>query len=203
MNEEEPDPFIKTNTNVNISKEKTSLKYLHGQFVKFKLHGARNAIATIKNYEQNFNLLTQFKPDIQLVDLTEATIINFLEFLNTRERKVGKLNIIRTYKNSSIASVRSKLSGFFNWLVERQYLLVNPFDKIPYPDVAYVDRRAYTVKEFESICYAINTKIKWATLLVKKRNVALIMFLTLTGVRKEELLGLKLSDIDIPGRILP
>lgn len=202
MSEEEPSLGIKTNTNTEKSLEIISLRELHGQFIKFKLHGARNADKTIKNYQQNFNLLLQYKFDITLEDLKEATMVEFLEFLNTRERRVGKLNIVRTYKNSSIASVRSKLSGFFNWLAERHYISSNPFDKIPYPDVAYVDRRAYSVKEFETICYAINTKIKWASLLIKKRNIALIMFLTLTGVRKEELLGLMLSDIDLEKKII-
>ena len=199
---EEPDPFHKTNTNIQEPKEIISLKGLHDLFVKFKLHGARNALATIKNYKQNFGLLTQFKPDISCEDLTEVTMIRFLEFLNTRERKVGKQNIVRQYKNSSIASVRSKLSGFFNWLVERHYLLVNPFSKIPYPDVAYIDRRAFTSKEFEAICHAVNTKIKWASLLIKKRNVALIMFFFFFGVRKEELLGLLITDVNIEKRIV-
>lgn len=179
-----------------------SLQALHILFIKYKLHGARNALATIRNYRQNFELLLQFKQDIKLQDLTEDTMINFLEFLNTRKRKVGKQEIIRTYKNSSILAVRSKLNGFFNWLVERHHIEINPFSKIPYPQVSYTDRRAFSSKEFETICHAVNTKISWATLLIKKRNIALIMFLTLTGVRKEELLGLLLSDIDTERRFI-
>ena len=179
------------------SNKNNSLKEIYELFVKYKLHAFCNSKDTIRSYRQNFDLLLQFNPGIKLQDLTEETIVNFLEFLNTRKRKVGKLEVIRSYKNSSIAVVRSRLNAFFNWLVERHYIEVNPFEKIPYPKVSYTDRRAYSPKEFEAICYAINTKIQWANLLIKKRNIALVMFLSFTGVRKEELLGLRLEDIDM------
>jgi len=188
--------------NSNINSEKLTLIELFDQFAKYKLHGLCNSQKTIKSYRQNFELFLQFNPNPHLTDLQEKTIIEFLEFLNTRKRKVGKLQIVRSYKNSSIAVVRSRLNAFFNWLVERKYLSENPFSRIPYPKVNFTDRRAFSPREFESICFAINTKIQWANLLVKKRNIAIIMFLSFTGVRKEELLGLKLSDIDLERRLV-
>ncbi|MEO8666331.1 MAG: site-specific integrase [Ignavibacteria bacterium] len=179
-----------------------SLVELHELFIKFKLHGARNSKATIYNYRKIFDLLLQFDHSITLKDLQEETLIKFLEYLNTRQRKVGKEQIIRTYKNSSIAMVRSRLNVFFNWLLERNCLNVNPFEKIPYPEVSYTDRRAFSAKEFEKICFVVNTKIQWSNLLVKKRNSAIIMVLTFTGLRKEELLGLQLFDIDTTGKFI-
>lgn len=179
------------------SKQEVSLKEIHEFFIKFKLHGSRNAQATIKSHRYYFSLLLQFNSQITLEDLTEETIINFLEFLNTRERKIGKQYVVKIYKDSSIVLVRSRLNIFFNWLVERDYIKVNPFEKIPSPKVSYTDRRAYSPKEFEEICYAVNTTIQWANLLIKKRNIAIIMFLVLTGVRKEELLGIQITDIDL------
>lgn len=173
------------------------LMNLHELFIKFKLHGSKLSLATIRTYKINFDLLLQFNPDTRLENLTEEFIINFFEYLNTRKRKVGTEQIIRSYKNSSIATVRSSLNCFFEWLIERNYLTTNPFKKIPYPSVSYTDSRAFTPKEFEKISFAINTKIEWTNLLVKKRNIALVMMLVLTGVRKEELIGLRLSDIDM------
>ncbi len=200
-----PEYFPVTDQNKNQSenkKEYDSLRSLHNIFIKFKFHGARNSQVSIRNYEYNFKLLLNFKPDIEIKDLDEFTILNFLEHLNTRERKVGKQRIVRTYKNSSIAVVRSRLNSFFNWLLERGYLKINPFEKIPYPEVSYTDRRAFNSKEFETICLAVNFKIQWANLLIKKRNIAIIMLLVFSGVRKEELLGLKLTDIDIELRLI-
>ncbi|MBK9331677.1 MAG: phage integrase N-terminal SAM-like domain-containing protein [Ignavibacteria bacterium] len=148
------------------------------------MYGAGNSNATIRKHRYYFGLLLKFNNKIKLEDLTEVTIINFLEYLNTRERKIGNQYVVRVYKNSSIAIVRSILNIFFNWLLERNYIKVNPLEKIPLPKASYTDRRAYSPKEFEAICYAINTRIQWANLLIKKRNIAIIMFLALTGVRK-------------------
>lgn len=173
------------------------LRILHEMFIKFKFYGERNSEATIRGHRFTFELLMKFNRRITLIDLTEATIINFLEFLNTRERKIGNEFVVRPYKNSSIVIIRNRLNVFFDWLLERKYIKVNPFERIQYPKVSYTDRRAYSQKEFEAICYAVNTTIQWANLFIKKRNIAIIMFLALTGLRKEELLSLQLSDIDL------
>lgn len=183
-------------------KSRTSLCDIFKSFIKFRLHGVRNAEATVNDYQHTFGLLLKFNPELTIADLTEETIINFLEFLNTRKRKVGKQLIVRVYKNSSIAVIRSRLNPFFEWLIERNYLDINPLKKIPYPKITYTDRRAFSPKEFELICFVVNTKIQWNSLFVKKRNVAIIMFLTLTGVRKGELLGLKLSNIETSRRLI-
>jgi integrase/recombinase XerD len=192
------------NKKENISKENetTSLQNLHELFIRFKFHGALVSKQSIRNYRHNFELLLKFRPYLKLEDLTEETLINFFAYLNTRERVVGQQLLIRSYKNSSLAIVRSSLNCFFEWLIERDFLVQNPFKKIPYPKVAYTDSRAFTPKEFDTICSAVNTKIQWASLLVKKRNIALIMFLIFTGVRKEELLGLELSDLDFDTKLI-
>ncbi len=173
------------------------LRILHEMFLKFKYYGERNSEVTIKGHRDTFKLFMKFSPNITLSDLTETTVVNFLEFINTRERKIGKDYVVKEYKNSSIVIMRNRLNVFFDWLVKRAYIKINPFEKIAYPKVTYTDRRAYSQKEFEAICYAVNTTIQWANLLVKKRNIALVMFLTFTGVRKEELLELQLSDVDL------
>lgn len=193
------------NKNKDFSVETTkyiNIKELHEFFIKFKFHGAKLSDAYIRRFNLNFNLLLQFKPDLELQDFSEEFIINFFVYLNTRKRKVGNEHISRIYKNSSILAVRSNLNVFFNWLLERNYIDINPLRKIPYPEVTYTDRRAFSSKEFDDICNALNTKIQWANLFVKKRNIAFIMVLVLTGVRKEEMLGLKLSDVDIDSKFI-
>jgi integrase/recombinase XerD len=184
------------------SKEETSLTDLHELFIKHKLYAEGHSKITIEDYKYHFRMLLQFKPDIDLNDLNEGTMVNYLAFLNTRERKVGNKHIVRPYKNSTIATVRGKLSAFFNWLVERKYLAANPFNKIRYPEVSYTDSRAFTPKEFEAICHAVNSKIRWSSLLIKKRNIAIVMFLFHTGVRKNELVNIQLKDVDLDRRVI-
>ncbi|MBX7047325.1 MAG: site-specific integrase [Ignavibacteria bacterium] len=186
----------------NKQKENKSLKKLHELFIKYKLHSVCCAPATIKGYCQAFNLLMQYRPDLTLNELTEETMILFFEFLNTRLRQVGKQKIVRVYKNSSVASVRGKLGTFFKWLVVRRYIGENPFSKMEYPDISYTDSRAFKSYEFDIICNAINTKIHWLNLLIKKRNIAIVMLLAYMGLRKEELIGLTLSDVDMIRKLI-
>lgn len=182
--------------------EESSIILLHQQFINHKQYAEGHSKVTIEDYKYHFKMLLHFKHDIQLEDLTEETMVNYLTYLNTRERKVGNKHIVRAYKNSTIATVRGKLSAFFNWLVERKSILNNPFNKIAYPEVSYTDSRAFTPREFETICHAVNSKIHWNNLIIKKRNIALIMFLFHTGVRRNELVNLKLTDVDIERRII-
>lgn len=180
----------------------TDLRELHEQFVKMQLHAGAKSRVTIQNYRSNFDLLLQFMPDAALSDLNEETMVNFFEWLNSRERRVGKEDVVRTYKNSSVATVRGKLNTFFVWLKDRGHIKENPFKEIPHPSVEYTDKRAFTAEEFERICNAINTRIPWASLLVKKRNIAMVMFLALTGVRKNELIHLTVADVDMRNKLV-
>ncbi|MFA5048819.1 MAG: tyrosine-type recombinase/integrase [Patescibacteria group bacterium] len=158
--------------------------------------------ATIRNYRQNFELLKKFKPDIKLLDLTPELMGSFFEFLQNRKRMVGNKFIVRNLKNSSVATVRGKLNVFFDWLIEYKYLKINPFKGIKYPAFDYTDRRAFTKDEIDKIYLAINRDIVWENQLLKKRNTAFFMMLLYTGIRKGEILGLKLFDLDLKNRLL-
>lgn len=185
-----------------IKTNESELIKLHEQFIKAQAHAGGNTRVTIKNHRDNFQLLLQFKPDITLKDLTEEIIVDFLEFLDTRERIVGNKKVIRTYKASSRETVRGKLNTFFNWLVERKHLKISPFAKLPHASVDYTDRRAFTKEEFEKICLAVLVKIPWENQLLKKRNIGMIMTLALTGLRKNEFLHLKLEDLNTKNKTI-
>lgn len=157
---------------------------------------------TVKNYRANFELLIKFKPDIQVGDLTAQTMSDLFTYLNERERKVGREMVVRDLKNSSLETIRSKLSPFFQWLVKNGQLQNNPFDGIPHPDVIYSDKRAFTKEQFDKIYLAVNRDISWENDLLKKRNETAVMFLALTGVRKGEFLGLEVKDIDLKNKTI-
>lgn len=194
---EEAHPNHEKYNNISLPCKDISLQNLHKLFIKQKFNAEGFSTRSVKNYEYNFQLLLSFKPDISLSDLNEETMIHFFDFLNTRLRKVGNRRITRSLKNSSIATVRGKLNSFFKWLLQRGYLDHNPFQKIKYPTISHTDPRAFTPQEFQKICHAINTTIQWQSLLIKKRNIAMIMFLLYTGLRKEEFLKIQLNDVDV------
>lgn len=174
---------------------------LFEEFVKqAKIEG--KAPATIRNYRGNFELLKSFKPDLELKDLVPKTMVDFLTYQNERERKVGNQMVVRTLKNSSILTIMAKLTAFFNWLRENRYITEDPFKGIAYPNVDYTDKRAFPKEQLDKIYIAISRDTLWENTFLKRRNLAMIMFLTLTGVRKGEFLGLQLSDIDFKNKLI-
>ena len=181
---------------------KKDLQSLFDDFARQAENAEGRSVKTVANYRQNFELLKTFKPKIQVKDLTSATMSDFFFYLNTRPRKVGTKMIVRKLQGSSLATVRGKLSSFFVWLKDNGHLRENPFDKIAYPDVSYTKREAFTRDELDKLYLAVSRDILWDNPFQKKRNLTMVMFLTLTGVRKEELLGLLLSDLDMKNRIL-
>ena len=188
---------------MEFEREKQSeLEKLFETFIKQSRSLEGKSAVTIRNYRHNFGLLKSFKQNVQLSDLTAEFISNFFEYLQNRERKIGTELKVRELKNSSIATIRGKLSAFFGWLVENKNLAANPFDGIKYPDVSYTDKRAFTKDEFDKIYLTVSRDIPWESQVLKKRNTAFIMVLFLTGIRKGEILGLKLSDIDLKNKSL-
>lgn len=182
--------------------ESSKLTQLFERFIKQRKNLEGNSIKTIENLTNNFELLKSFKSDVEPKDLTPEFIVDFFTYLDERERKVGNKLVIRKLQPSSIETVRAKLSAFFDWLVDNSYLSKNPFDKITHSVVSYSKREAFTNEEYDKIYLGVSRNIIWENLLLKKRNLTIIMFLALTGVRKEELIGLLLSDLDLKNKIL-
>jgi len=128
--------------------------------------------------------------------LNPTIMTEFFTRLEKRERIVGKKIVQTGVKNSTVATYRNKLDKFFKWLVERNHMKADPFKGIPYPSVLYSDRKYIKREDVEKIFTAIGFNIEWRTTLIKRRNIALYTVLLNCGLRKGELMGLKLLDLD-------
>lgn len=172
---------------------------IHKLFEQFIKHARMEgkSLITVKNYRANFQLLLAFKPDLTVKDLNERTMGDFFVYLDERERQVGKKRIVRKLKKSSIQTIIGKLKVFFEWLLERNYITTNPFVNVSSPSVSYTDIKAFNQKEIDKIFLVLNRDIVWENELIRKRNIALGMFLLYTGVRKNELLHVKSKDLDL------
>lgn len=125
-------------------------------------------------------------------------ILKFLDFVKTKIVDVST-NTIRYYlahlgniKNSNcyIDNVRRVLNSFFQFCENEEYVVKNPckrIDKIKY----YTEiKQPYTDTEVELIRQACKTP----------RDTALINILFSTGIRREELTKIKISDINLQDR---
>jgi integrase/recombinase XerD len=169
---------------------------LYKDFTDECLYAGKLSASTMRGYASAFDLLIKLIPGIKIIDLTSQTMIRFFEILEKRERIVGKALVKRGVKRSTIATYWSKLNGFTTWLERHEYIKENPFKTMSFPNVEYADKRFVQKENLEKILTAIAVNIDWGSLLVKKRNLAVLNTFLYTGVRKSELLGLKLLDID-------
>jgi len=184
-----------------MSQEK-NIRELHRDFISYCVNARLLRKATIRGHVAAFNnFMNLFNNELTLSDLTVETMEIFFERLNTRERKVGKEKIAVGVKNSTVGTYWSKLNTFMEWLYKRNHIAANPFEQLEFPKIQYDDRRYLDKQELEKIFTAVATR-QWANNFVRKRNWAIFMVLFCCGLRRGELLGLKVLDIDLDHKML-
>lgn len=152
---------------------------------------------TLRGYQHSFALLRSLMPNLGVEELSPATMSEFFRRLQTRTRPGEEGGTTSGVRSSTVAAYRSKLNGFFNWLKTRGHMLANPFEGMPYPHVVYEDRRYLGHAEVERIFSAVVLTAAWRTRFLRKRNIAIFSLLLYTGLRKGELLGLRVTDVDL------
>lgn len=181
---------------------KQNLPQLFAEFIKEEEFSAKLSAETLRGYRMAFELLLKIMPGITLEMISPKTLTEFFARLEKRERTVGRGIIKKGVKKSTIATYRSKLHKFFGWLVIKEHLKENPFSYMQYPTVSYEDIKWLKKEALEKIITAIEAKIEWDDFLVHKRNAAIFHTLLGCGLRKNELLELKIYDIDLERKIL-
>ena len=129
----------------------------------------------------------------------QTTIDNMLESINKNVKMVDT-NDLRNYlteyqeKNNcskvTIDNVRRILSSFFSWLEDEDYIIKSPIRRIHKIKTSKVVRETYsdeTIEKLRDGCDEI-------------RDLAMIDFLTSTGVRVGELVRLNKNDINFEDR---
>lgn len=168
-----------------------SLHQLHHEFCQYQTVFRNNTPRTIIWFKQVFNYFVRQTKVTSLEeinqDLIESWIIN------------GKCEL-----NWSAKTIRTRLSClklFFKWCVLKEHLDKNPAEKIPVPKLETRIPKHLTKQEATHIldwakCY------KYYHAYEKQRGVAIIATFLFTGIRRQELLNLKLDDINIQNETL-
>jgi site-specific recombinase XerD len=179
------------------SRGAADLARLHEHFLGEQRFSARLSPSTLRGYRQTFALLVALMPTLGTQQLTPAAMTEFFRRLETRSRFVGRGEERVGVRTSTVATYRSKLSRFLGWLKTRGEISVNPLDGMPYPRVEYEDRKYLGKSAVERILAALVLSAPWRSRLLRTRNIALFSALLYTGVRKGELLGLRITDLDL------
>lgn len=175
-----------------------NLQELFNEFIAEQelFRGARKP--TIVGYQAAFSLFTSLVPGVDLADLNTGTVKSFFIRLNDRRVAITHENI----KASTIHTYRSKLNSFFKWLAVKKYIEKNPIDEIPRPKVDYNDKRYLDRESVEKILNAITYGKQWKNAFVRNRNIAIFHTFLFTGIRRSELIHLRLTDVDIDNRTI-
>jgi len=174
-----------------------TLTSLHEQFIAEQRFASRRADATIRGYRQCFATLTSLLPDLTAEGLTPAALTEFFRRLETRTRMVGRGFERKGVKASTVATYRSKLGRFFRWLQVNGHLESNPFASMPGPHVEYEERQHLDRSAVERIFSSLVLADPRHSRLLRRRNLAIFALLLYTGVRRGELLGLKIPDVNL------
>ena len=108
----------------------------------------------------------------------------------TSRGKIRSERTIQTYARSARA--------FCNWLVSREFIERNPFDRVVFPKVGKPLIRMIEPEEFEQLLLACSPPGEIGALADRAaaRNRAILWVLYDTGIRLSELCGLRLRDFD-------
>jgi site-specific recombinase XerD len=178
------------------------LGQLHKEFINQQRYLGRLSEVTLRGYEQSFALLQEVMPDLSLSDLSSKSLTEFFRRLDSRSRIVGRGIKKVGIKKSTAATYRSKLNRFFEWLEKTGHIKQNPFALIQYPDVQYEDRKFLGRSEIQKIFTALALSQVRQGVFIQRRNLAIFATLLYTGIRKSELLGLQVTDLDLQRREL-
>ncbi len=181
--------------------KKKKLTELFEQYIQICEYSLRRRPATVQSYKDAFCQLIKLQPEIIYpYQLTQTRVNEFFKILQTRKRIIGKNTIKTGIKDSTVASYFSRLNPFFIWLESTQHIEKSPLAYIKKPQAYYENKPALKKEDIEKIYSSI--LVHSNTILLMRRDIAIVSTLFFTGVRKTELLSLQLRDIDIEKNIL-
>jgi len=172
------------------------IKILFTTFIDYSINTRGLSEQTIKGYREVFRHFTNLLPEVSCVtDVTQDAVNTFFKRVKTRKRMVGRELKYTEIKASTIRTYGSKLYTFFEWLHQRGDIESNPIVKKNLPTPDYSDKRALERQDVDRILSAITQYSQNPFIL--KRSLAMFSTMLYTGVRRNELLFLKVCDIDL------
>ncbi|KAA3630173.1 MAG: site-specific integrase [Bacteroidetes bacterium] len=155
--------------------------------------------ATIWGYKNCFHLFQKLVPNIETTDqLSPAVLTEFFEILSTRKRIVGKNTEKVGIKGSTKIGYWRRLNSFFKWMVIRGSIEQNHLKDIKPAAPVYEDLKVLKRHHIDKMIAAIKLNSKNSFL--EKRDMAILFTLFFCGIRKGELLSLRVQDISLKGK---
>ena len=147
------------------------------------------SVNTIKTYSAHFKKFVLYCADNNLINLDNVTTDDLRKYI-IHCRDIG-------YAPHTVQDVHRSLSVFFRWLYDENRILTNPMKPLKRPRVPKEYARTFSAREVKLILDYFDV----STFCGFRNKFIMLVFLG-TGIRKSELLRLKLADVDLENRVL-
>lgn len=177
----------RANTTIECAVEDYLSDHEGGNHSKKTLEWHRTALSLLKGFLAE-------ERDITLVGEVDAPDINAW-FIHMRKTPGGHG---KTRSERTIQTYARSARAFFHWLIRRETIERNPFDRVTFPTVGKPRIRTIEPEEFEKLLAACTPPGEVGPLADRAaaRNRAILWVLYDAGIRLSELLGLELGDFD-------
>ncbi|HEX7017686.1 MAG TPA: tyrosine-type recombinase/integrase [Patescibacteria group bacterium] len=150
------------------------------------------SLGTVQSYSRDLRMFNNYLEDKNwsndVSQIQEQEIISFLAYLsNPDSDKKPNSVITRARKLSSIRS-------FFTFLRKRKYIDQNPSEDIELPSLPELEPEYLKIEEYQKLLRTIRV---FASPFYRDRDLAIFSLFLATGIRVSELVGLKISDVDL------
>lgn len=161
------------------------------QFYDHSLYFRGYSKATIKRYYQAINYFCNFTAFTELEQISNTSVREM--FFDGRLRK--------HWKPASFISYQKSLSVFFKWCQEQKYLKENPIADLEAPKL----ERRLPVNLSKQDAFKLLESIynfPYDSKFIRLRNHAVFSTLIFAGLRKQEILQLRYTDVDFDTKTL-
>lgn len=159
--------------------------------------GGNHSEKTIEWHKTALGLMRQFfEEELALTQIEDAEaddISAWFAYLRSTPGARGKVRSERT-----IQTYARSARAFFHWLVRRETIERNPFERVVFPKVGRPLIQTITPEEFEQLLLACAPPHETGPFAERAavRNRAILWLLYDTGIRLSELINLCLDDLD-------
>lgn len=167
------------------------IELLLGNFCEYSRVIKGLAPRTLQRFHYSVLFLKKFLGVTKIEEITPRKVQEFF-YYGRSERHWSAQGFLHYHKS---------INMFFKWCVKNGYMPVNPIDDIEIPRLEKKLPEKLTKQESMRILeYVYN--YPWESSFVRCRNYAIFSMFIFAGLRKQELLNLKMMDVDIENLVI-
>lgn len=165
---------------------------LHESFCQYQETIRNYRATTVKSYRETLRTFLQACPEVERIDEVSFLIAQKFFYWGRSTKKWSAGTFITHHK---------RLNVFFKWARERNFVSENPFEKIEKPRQDKSLPKRLTKQEALAVIETAAC-LPYPHTFLRHRNHAIFATFLYCGLRKTELLTLKVTDVDLTNMVI-